>query len=185
MKITTSLFLLIIFKISILSASINWYACRSRGDIAIDKRISGKVIAIVDGDTYDLLVAGNKTIRVRMEGIDAPERGMPYYKVSKKYLGSLCFGKQVTLHVTGQDNHHRYLGFTYLVDGRELSHEMIRAGMAWHFTKYNSDKDLAKLEVEARKDRRGLWKDEHPMSPWRNRSLHRQGISTKDSFNVR
>ncbi len=180
-----STFFLLFFKISILGSVMNLYSCSDSSEVQNGKQLPGKVIAIIDGDTYDLLIAGNKTIRVRMEGIDAPERGMPYYKVSKKYLGSLCFGKQVTLHVTGQDNHDRYLGFTYLVDGRELSHEMIKAGMAWHFTKYNSDKDLAKLEIEARKDRRGLWKDEHPMSPWRNRSLHRQGISTKDSFNVR
>lgn len=175
----------ILFKISILSAAINWSACNSGSSSAVDKRIPGKVIGIIDGDTYDLLVAGNKTIRVRMEGIDAPERGMPYYKVAKNFLGSLCFEKNVILQVTGIDNHGRYLGFTFLDDGRELSHEMIRAGLAWHFKKYSSDKILANLESEARIAKRGLWKDKNPMSPWRNRSLHRQGVSTKDSFNVR
>jgi len=60
--------------------------------------VSGKVISIIDGDTYDVLIQDNKTIRVRMEGIDAPEKGMPFYKVSKNHLSDLCFGKQVNFH---------------------------------------------------------------------------------------
>jgi micrococcal nuclease len=95
-----------------------------------DSVFYGKVIGIVDGDTYDLLIDGNQTIRVRMEGIDAPEKGMPFYKVSKNYLGQLCFSKHVKLKKTGSDNHKRILGYTYLEDGTELGHEMIKAGLA-------------------------------------------------------
>jgi len=140
--------------------------------------ITGKVIHIIDGDTYDLLTAENKTIRVRMSGIDAPERGMAFYKVSKNFLGSLCNNKTVKLVKTDTDQYGRTVGFTYLEDGRELGHEMIKAGLAWHFKKYNSDKDLSDLEFEARKAKRGLWFEENPMAPWDNRKLHRQGIST-------
>jgi endonuclease YncB( thermonuclease family) len=146
--------------------------------------VSGKVISIIDGDTYDVLIQDNKTIRIRMEGIDAPEKGMPFYKVSKKYLSDLCFGKQVTLKITGEDQHDRVLAFAYLEDGKELSQEMIKAGLAWHFKKYNSDQELSEFEIEARNLRKGLWIDENPMSPWENRKLHRNGISTKDSFNI-
>ena len=146
--------------------------------------ISGIVIGIVDGDTYDILVDGNKTMRVRMEGIDAPERGMPYYRKSKKFLSELCFGKIVRLEIHEKDEHGRTIAFSFLEDGRELSHEMIKAGYAWHFTKYNSDKDLTALEKIAREAKIGLWADHSPMPPWVNRKLHRQGISTKDSFNI-
>jgi endonuclease YncB( thermonuclease family) len=61
---------------------------------------------------------------------------------------------------------------------------MIRAGLAWHFVKYNSDRDLAALEQEARKERRGLWKDPHPLPPWEIRKIRRSGQSTKDLFNI-
>lgn len=61
---------------------------------------------------------------------------------------------------------------------------MIRAGFAWHFKKYSSDSDLSELEMEARNKKVGLWADDDPMPPWENRKLHRQGISTKDSFNT-
>lgn len=145
--------------------------------------ISGKVIRILDGDTYDLLIDGSQIIRIRMEGIDAPEKGMPFYKVSKNYLGKLCFGKQVKFKYRGKDIHDRNLGFTYLDDGTELCHEMIRAGLAWHYKKYNSDEDLSSLEIEARNAKIGIWENDNPMPPWENRKLHRQGISTKDSFN--
>lgn len=61
--------------------------------ISIGDDVYGTVYLIVNGDTYDLLIKGTKTIRIRMEGIDAPESGMPFYKVSKNYLGKLCLTK--------------------------------------------------------------------------------------------
>ena len=146
---------------------------------------TGKVIAILDGDTYDILLNGNTPTRIRMEGIDAPEKGMPYYKVAKNYLGQLCFGKEVRLEITGKDLHDRTLAFSYLADGTELSHEMIKAGLAWHFKKYSTDTVLARLETEARDQKIGLWADKNPMTPWENRRLHKAGISTKDSFESR
>lgn len=159
--------------------------CTSQGRKALPKdgeTVSGKVVAVLDGDTYDVMIWGNEKIRVRMEGIDAPERGMPFYQVSKKYLNDLCYGKQVTLDVTGTDQYGRTLGFTYLEDGRELGREMVKAGLAWHYKYYNSDTILSNLENEAKRLKKGLWIDKNPMPPWENRRLHRKGISTKDSF---
>lgn len=137
-------------------------------------RLTGKVVSVIDGDTYDLLVRGNGTIRVRMQGIDAPEREMPYYRASKNHLSGLCFGKNVTLEVTGRDSGGRILGFTYLEDDRELCQEMIRAGYAWHFKRYNSDKVLSDLEKEARLSKRGLWTDPDPVPPWEYRQKMRE-----------
>jgi endonuclease YncB( thermonuclease family) len=146
--------------------------------------IEGKVIGIVDGDTFDLLDDSNQTIRIRMEGIDAPERGMPFYQVAKKQLSSLCFGKRIVVQITQAESGNRKIGFSYLSDGTELSHAMIRAGLAWHFTRYNDDPDLARLEQEAREARRGLWKDPNPIPPWEIRKIRRGGESTKELFNI-
>ncbi len=132
--------------------------------------MTGRVISVIDGDTYDLLADGNRTTyRVRMQGIDAPEREMPFYRASRSYLSQLCFGKLVTLQVTGIDRGGRILGYTYLDDGRELCQEMVRAGYAWHFKRYSSDKTLSGLEKEARLARRGLWADPDPQPPWEYR----------------
>jgi len=146
--------------------------------------IEGKVIGIVDGDTFDLLSDSNRTFRIRMEGIDAPEKGMPYYQVSKKHLSSLCFSQRVTVKITQSESGNRMIGFTYLADGTELSHEMIRAGLAWHFKRYNDDPDLAGLEQEAREAWRGLWKDPNPLPPWEIRKIRKGGESTKELFNI-
>lgn len=150
----------------------------------LEVNTKGKVIGIVDGDTYDVLINENITVRIRMEGIDAPERGMPFYKVSKQYLSDLCFGKFVTIRKKGVDKHDRILAYSYLNDSTELSHEMLRAGMAWHFKKYNNESDLSDLEKEARMTKRGLWAGNNAMQPWENRRLHRSGISTIDSFGI-
>lgn len=146
--------------------------------------IEGKVIGILDGDTFDLLTDSNRTVRIRMEGIDAPEKGMPFYQVSKRHLGSLCFGQRIAVHITRVQSGNRKIGFIYLPAGTELCHEMISAGLAWHFVKYNSDQDLAELEQEARRAHRGLWKDPNPFPPWEIRKIRRSGQSTKELFNI-
>ena len=159
--------------------------CRHSTRQAInDELIIGKVIKVLDGDTYDLLLEGNRKIRVRMEGIDAPEGGMPYYKKATKYLGELCQGQTIKVEKTGIDQYGRTLGFSYLNDGRELSREMLKAGYAWHYKQYNTDSKFAALENEARRAKRGLWQDANPIAPWEIRKLRRQGISTKKMFRI-
>jgi micrococcal nuclease len=140
-----------------------------------------KIIAIADGDTFTIL-QNNKQVRIRLDAIDAPERGMPYYKKSKQYLSALCFGKQVRLKVKETDRYGRFVARALLADGRDVSSEMIRAGMAWHYKQYSSDKTLSSLETQARSSKAGLWRDPHPVAPWEVRKLHRNGVSTKNMF---
>jgi len=140
-----------------------------------------KVISIADGDTFTIL-QNNQQTKIRIDAIDAPEKGMPYYKVSKQYLSDLCFGKSVTVKVSKIDRYGRSVARITLSDGRDISTEMIKAGMAWHYKKYSNDKVLAALEVAARSKRAGLWLDKNPIAPWDIRKLHRRGISTKGYF---
>ncbi len=140
-----------------------------------------KVIGIIDGDTYDILVK-NKPMRIRMEGIDAPERGMPYNKVAKKYLSNMIFGKMVRVIEIQKDRNGRSVSRTYLANGTDVSAKMIAAGYAWHFKKYNNELALAQLEIEARAKRIGLWAEKNPLAPWEVRAMHRKGISTKELF---
>jgi len=143
-----------------------------------------KVIAIADGDTFSVLQ--NKTVvRIRVEGIDAPEKGMPYYKVSKQYLAKLCFNKNVKIKVVKFDRYGRTVARAVLPNGKDVSAEMIKAGLAWHYKKYSSDKLLSTFEIQARKNKYGLWKDQNPIAPWEIRKLRRKGISTKERFKNR
>lgn len=137
----------------------------------------GYVVKIVDGDTYDILV-GKATYRIRMAGIDAPERGMPFSKDAKQHLAAMCFNKKIKITFDKLDRNNRVIAFSYLEDGRELSYEMIKAGFAWHFLKYSHDAVFNQLEQQARLNKAGLWFDPHPIAPWdyrkqkRNRTLN-------------
>jgi len=169
----------------ILFVSLVMIGCYAKNDALRKIELNGKVAKIVDGDTYDILLDRNITIRIRMEGIDAPEKGMPFYRVAKNFLGELCFEKKLRLEVKGKDRYGRTIAYSYLDDGTELSHKMIEAGLAWHFKKYSSDTVLSNLEIRAKNFKLGLWADIHPMPPWKNRRLHQEGISTIDSFNLK
>ncbi len=137
------------------------------------KQDEGPVVKVIDGDTFDLLINGQQ-VRVRMDGIDAPERGMDYYKVSKTYLGDLCMGKQVRVVLKEKDQYQRWVGRGFLTDDRDLSLEMVKAGMAWHFKKYSADAALSSAEEEARSNNRGLWQMPDPMAPWDFRKSKRK-----------
>jgi micrococcal nuclease len=139
-----------------------------------------KVIGIIDGDTYDIL-KDNKSERIRVDGIDAPEKGMPFYKVSKKYLSNLIYSKYIRIEFEKKDRYGRWVGKGY-IDDLDISEEMIKAGMAWHFKRYSDSEILSDLEIEARNNRIGLWKEPNPIAPWEIRKLHKNGISTKERF---
>lgn len=137
---------------------------------------SGKVIYVFDGDTFELLDSANNKIRVRIYGIDAPEREMPYHQASKKYLGRLCFGKMVHIKTIATDKFRRKIAFTYLPDGTNIGNEMIKAGFAWHFERFTKDSLLTNLETSARKNKFGLWQDSAPTPPWEKRKEDRDSI---------
>ena len=133
-------------------------------------RMEGRVVKIVDGDTYDLLTPDNIVLRIRMNGIDAPEKGQAYGQKAKEYLGQLCFKQTISVQWYSKDRNGRYIADGYLPDGRSLSLEMIRAGYAWHFKKYSSDTVLSNAEIKARKQLLGLWADPNPEAPWIKRA---------------
>jgi endonuclease YncB( thermonuclease family) len=86
----------------------------------------------------------------------------------------LIFGRVVTVSVFGRDRYGRTIGDAVLADGRILSKEMVRAGLAWQYRQYSKDKELAALEADARSSKRGLWADESPVAPWTWRKASRE-----------
>jgi len=137
-------------------------------------RFSGKVIALADGDSFVMLVNGNE-VRVRMHGIDAPERHQAFSTKSKRFLASLIFGKKVEVDKVDIDRYGRVVGEVY-VNGKHVNAEMVKHGYAWHFKYYSHDPDLARWEDSARARHLGLWRDPHPMPPWEWRRLKREGL---------
>jgi micrococcal nuclease len=129
--------------------------------------IEGQVVAITDGDTIKVL-RDQKQYKIRLNGIDAPEKAQAFGQKSKAYLSSLVFGKNVSVIVRDTDRYGRYVG-DVMLDGRSANAAMVAAGLAWFYAAYSKDQSLARLEREARAQRLGLWADTAPTPPWKYR----------------
>lgn len=125
----------------------------------------GKVVSVADGDTFTVLWNQNQ-IRVRLEGIDCPEKGQPFGNNARQIVSGLVFGKVVKVEEQSKDRYKRSIARVYLPDGRLVNAEMLRQGMAWHYKKYSSDAEYARLEQQARRAGIGLWSDRNPIAPW-------------------
>ncbi len=141
----------------------------------------GVVKSVSDGDTYNIILSDETTPRrVRMAAIDAPEKGQDFYRKSRRYLDSLIWKKEVVLLVKSLDSFGRLLAFTYLPDGREVSHEMVRMGYAWHYNHYDNDAVFDTLQALAKEEKRGLWVDEFPVEPWIEKTMRKKGYKSDE-----
>jgi len=127
-----------------------------------------KVVGVTDGDTITVL-RDREQIKIRLEGIDAPERGQAFGTKSKSELSKLVYRKSVTIQKTGTDRYGRTLA-RIEVDGKEAAEEMLKEGMAWHYKEYSTDEALSELEINARSANIGLWSESNAIAPWEYRS---------------
>jgi endonuclease YncB( thermonuclease family) len=128
-----------------------------------------RCIGVTDGDTLKVLFVEGETkseIKIRLFGIDAPEKSQAFGTQAKTALSDLAFGKDLTVTSTGRDRYGRLLAWL-TVGSTPINAEMVRSGFAWHYRKYApKETELADLETDARNNRRGLWIDAAPVAPW-------------------
>lgn len=149
------------------------------GKMPGEKIIYGKAVRIADGDTFTLLTDDKQNIRIRLNGIDAPEKTQPFFQVSRERLATLLNNHRIRIMVTGSDRYGRLLADVF-VPGNDSSVNLrlVAAGLAWHFIRYSSDPVLAQAETQARVRQLGLWKQHTPQAPW----TFRAAIRTKNSL---
>lgn len=133
-------------------------------------RFTTRVIGVTDGDTITVL-RGESPVKIRLQGIDCPERAQAFGVAAKRFTSELLFGRIVTVNQSDVDRYGRVVA-NVTVDGQDVGLAIVRAGYAWHFLSYSHDPILAAAEKEARAARRGLWHDEHPVPPWVFRRPH-------------
>ena len=138
----------------------------------------GEIVGIVDGDTADIRIGKRRVERLRLNEIDAPERGAPWSKRSKQLLSDLIYGKEVMIAITDWDRDDRAVAriFVWSDDGKTLvdvSQAMILQGGAWYFEKFSKDRTLRGAEDRARKAGAGVWSipAEHRIPPWQWRKM--------------
>jgi micrococcal nuclease len=132
--------------------------------LAPAEEFTGKVVGVADGDTITVL-RDRTPIKVRLHGIDCPERGQDFGSQAKAFTAKLVFGQVVKVVPRNTDRYGRTVAEVLLGDGRILNHELVKAGLAWWYRKYApDDRALAQLEAEARAANRGLWSQPKPTS---------------------
>jgi len=131
---------------------------------------SGKVIEINDADEITVFNL-NRPVRVRLLGVDAPEKDQFYGDVAKQHLKDLIFDKLVSVEYSGIGSNGSLVG-RVLINGTDVGAQMIRDGVAWCDPTYDSrltetDRNIyLQSEQAARNEKRGLWQADHPVAPW-------------------
>ena len=136
--------------------------------LALD-HINGKVVHIADGDTITVL-SDKKEYKIRLYGIDTPERGQPFGKKAKEFTADMAGMKKVVVDPMDKDRYGRIVGLVYIDgDGECLNEEILRAGFAWVYRYYCKAKfcnKWLKIEKWAQEKEKGLWRDKNPVPPW-------------------
>jgi len=116
---------------------------------------SGECVGVSDGDTIKVM-RGGTAVKVRLLGIDCPEKKQDFGSKAKQATSDMVFGKTVDVKEAGQDKYGRTLG-TVFAEGKNVNLELVKAGLAWHYKQYSKDEALSKAEAEARAAKIGLW----------------------------
>lgn len=144
------------------------------GFIGNSQVIEGKVVGITDGDTFKLLEKDSILHRVRIANIDCPERKQAFSNKSKQFTSIALFDNFIKISPIKKDRYGRLISEVYYNDSLNLSRELVKNGLAWHYVKYSNDTTLTKLELIARKNKVGLWSVNSPNPPWEWRKGKRQ-----------
>ena len=156
--------------IGVIALAFTRLAMPDRGAVLV-----GHATKVVDGDTLDVQLSSGP-IRVRLHGVDAPEKAQPHGKTATATLTSLVLNKQVQIEPFEQDRYERLIGIVYLGD-LNVNTELVSRGHAWAYRHYmrKADAALCKLEADARSAKRGLWsaRSDEIEAPWewRNKKL--------------
>lgn len=142
-------------------------------------QLVGKVIKVTDGDTVNVLTSDNETHKIRLAGIDAPEKKQAFGNRSKQALAELIDGKIVTVDYNKLDRYQRAVG-KVTFNGQDVNLRQIKLGLAWHYKKYEKEQDVedrsiyANAEYIAQVVKAGLWFDANPTAPWDYRKQKRE-----------
>ncbi len=127
-----------------------------------------KVVNVTDGDTIKVLSPENEQVKIRLYGIDTPEKAQDFGKRAKQFTSGLCYGKNVDVKKHDTDRYGRIVGTVYCGDVN-INEEIIKNGYAWVYQRYCKkpfcDQWLA-LEKQAKAQKTGLWSHKNPIPPW-------------------
>jgi len=139
--------------------------------LANAKTIEGLVVGVADGDTITVLDQQKNAYKIRLQGIDAPEKNQAFGEKSKQSLHDLVHSKQVRIEYDKEDKYGRIVG-KVTVDDVDVCLQQLVLGMAWHYKKYQNEQSVSdralysETELKSKSLKLGLWTDDTPMPPW-------------------
>ena len=144
---------------------------------SVQASLTGRVVGVIDGDTVVVLTTSERTVRVRLAGIDAPEKGQPFGQRARQFLASRVAGRVVEVAGDSRDRYDRILG-TLWADGSDINAELVCGGLAWAYRVRDVALNPAYLQCEnvAREEKKGLWQAPSPVPPWQWRKQSRPGV---------
>ena len=169
-RITSILYLAVIFLLVLPYPSWGW---------------SGKVIGVADGDTITVL-RDKQPYKIRLYGIDCPEKRQPFGKRAKQFTSELVFGKIVEIEPVATDRYGRTVAFVR-IENTSVNEELIKEGLAWVYARYCKLPlciEWQRLELAAQTQKRGLWGDSNHIPPWEFRRQKRKHASRAVSLNA-
>lgn len=137
----------------------------------------GRVVGVADGDTITILDSSNIQYKIRLSGIDAPEKRQPFGSASMKSLSDMVYGKEVTVNSKKYERYQHVVG-KVMINGVDVNLQQLKRGMAWFFKHYQNEQssqdqsDYSHAQEIAEKSRLGLWAGKEPTPPW---EFRRQG----------
>lgn len=143
------------------------------GVVLAQEEFKGRVTQVMDGDTVAVWRDGAE-VKIRLEGVDCPEKTQPFGMEAKEFTTALVLHKTVMVRVKTTDTYGRLVARVE-VGGKDVSVELLKQGLAWHFKRYNRERTLADLEEKARDEGVGLWGGRKPQAPWEYRREQRAG----------
>lgn len=140
-------------------------------NLSVAEMISGRVVGITDGDTITLLDQEHIQHKIRLSGIDAPEKKQPYGQVAKKTLSDCAYNQSAQVEASSTDRYQRKIG-KVIVNGVDCNLRQVKLGMAWHYKKYINEQPVddretyADAQIKAMVDHAGLWAGAEAIPPW-------------------
>jgi len=142
--------------------------------------LTGTVVGVADGDTITVLDAHHEQHRIRLSGIDAPEKAQPFGQRSKESMSAMVFGKEVDVLWHKHDRYQLIVGKVMVKPSDcptcpktlDAGLAQLTIGLAWWYRQYakeQSPEDAGRYEFaehEARAKHVGLWSEPQPVSPW-------------------
>lgn len=150
--------------------------------------IKGTVVYITDGDTVKVVDVNNKVHKIRLAGIDAPEKRQKYGKASSMELANCALDKKTVVHWNKLDRYKRVVGVVY-INGKDCNLNQIKKGVAYHYKKYQKEqtpeqrKQYDRAEQVAQGMKYGVWSSNDTIPPWEYRKIKRNKNHEKNSNN--